>query len=219
MTNCAALVAFLFAALAAVAPQSALAHYKLTNPPTRGMIEEQMVQPPCGNFNQVQNPRTAWNMSTPLLSSTLGRISYANLTRCWRFELDNPLSITAYHPNANFTVYFTLNPQPLAVGQFAPVGSTFLDRPGNLNVTGLELTKLPAASLTQLGVSSLSALNGKQGTIMTVYDAGDGVLYQCADVVLQLPGADAGKSSDASVAAPGKVLVAGVAAVVGALAL
>ncbi|KAI9223545.1 hypothetical protein BC828DRAFT_339966, partial [Blastocladiella britannica] len=110
--------------------QCATAHYMLTIPPTRGMIEEQEPTAPCGNFNKA----------------------------------------------------------PSAVGDFQPISNIFLGNIGNHTVP-YPLTAIPANSATALGVQpDGSSLVGKSGTIMTIYDAGDGVLYQCGDVTFQASG-------------------------------
>ncbi|KAI9155952.1 hypothetical protein H9P43_009062 [Blastocladiella emersonii ATCC 22665] len=155
---------------------AASAHYILTSPPTRGMQEEQMPTPPCGNFNTPQTPRSGW-------------------------PVGKPIGITAYHTNANFTIYISLKPAPAAVSDFTPVTNTLLGKVGAQTVDA-PFDKLSESAVKGLGLKSAGDLVGKEGTIMTVYDAGDGVLYQCGDVSFQAAGGSGG-------AAPGKSGAAG----------
>ncbi|KNE54173.1 hypothetical protein AMAG_00169 [Allomyces macrogynus ATCC 38327] len=178
--------------LALAAAHAVHAHYVLTAPPTRLLDESLMVQPPCGGASDVKQPRTPWVPGTDL-------------------------TINAFHTNAAFSVYVTLNDKPAAVKDFVKILDTNVAKLGNQTVAA-PLDKLDAGALASLGLKSSTDLIGKSGTIMTTYDAGDGVLYQCGDVTFVQAGAASGGSDKTkSAAAPGAGRSAAVAAVVGAV--
>ncbi|KNE65067.1 hypothetical protein AMAG_10731 [Allomyces macrogynus ATCC 38327] len=178
-------------ALALVAAQAVRAHYVLTAPPTRLLDESLMVQPPCGGANDVKQPRTPWVPGTDL-------------------------TINAFHTNAAFSVYLTLNDKPAAVKDFVKILDTNVAKLGNQTVAA-PLDKLDAGALASLGLKSTTDLIGKSGTIMTTYDAGDGVLYQCGDVTFVQAGASSGGDKAKSAGTQGAGRSAADAAVVGAV--
>ena len=75
------------------------------------------------------------------------------------------------------------------------------------------MDKISPDSLRKLGLQGLSDLNNKEATVMTVYDGGDGVLYQCADVKLQAASGSPSPSSAIKLATLYAAKVALVAAV------
>ncbi|ORZ32043.1 hypothetical protein BCR44DRAFT_1463459 [Catenaria anguillulae PL171] len=196
-----AVIVILAAALAHVAS----AHYILTSPKTRGMIEEQQPNPPCGGFNDVQAERTKWPMG-------------------------NPIGITAYHANAAFSIFVSLSPKPMAMSDFTEYSSSRLDRVGKHTIE-FPLDKGGSeAFLKAMQVKEVRELAGKSATIMTRYDGGDGTLYQCGDVVFEAAAskqgqAAAGKSGSGSGAAAqvgagsGGVVVAAAVAAAGLFAV
>ncbi|KAI9219271.1 hypothetical protein BC828DRAFT_386555 [Blastocladiella britannica] len=165
--------ALLSLALFAVLANTVSAHYTLTTPAARGTDEDKLVQAPCGGFNSVQGTRADW-------------------------PLGQPIQINAEHANSNFTTYLSLKPAPAALADFQPISNALLSGLGKLSVP-FPLTAIPAAAAKALSVQVSGAdLVGKTGTIMTTFDAGDGVFYQCGDVTFLAAAAVASSSSSSS---------------------
>jgi hypothetical protein len=119
----------------------------------------------------------------------------------------NPITIRAFHANAALTVSITLEANPRSPSQFVQVTETSVLRMGDLSVP-FSLDKLNSTQLRQLGVSSSNDLVGKSGTIMTIFDAGDGVLYQCADIAFAAAGTATPKSKGSTLGDPLRVSIA-----------
>ncbi|KAF8326623.1 uncharacterized protein EI90DRAFT_2929997 [Cantharellus anzutake] len=135
----------------------AQAHFTLDFPYTRGFNEDKEPTPPCGGYG-VNGTRTPFPLNG-------GFISYSSFhaqatTVAGISFLSNPTSLKDFNTTTNGTTY------PLLVPQW------------NTTTLGSYCVHVNVASL------GLPIGNGQNATIVVVFNGGDGVLYQCSDVVL-----------------------------------
>ncbi|KND03424.1 uncharacterized protein SPPG_00909 [Spizellomyces punctatus DAOM BR117] len=130
------------------------AHFKLDSPAARGTVEDKEIMAPCGGFDTLQNPRNP----LPLTGAKV--------------------SITALHPDATANFYLILSSNPTANDfssnsttrkQIAPTATGI--KIGSYSAD-IDLSKIPEAK------------EGVQATLQVTFDGGDGLLFQCSDVVL-----------------------------------
>ncbi|ODO07308.1 hypothetical protein L198_00887 [Cryptococcus wingfieldii CBS 7118] len=161
---------------------TALAHFTLDYPTTRGFDEDK--EPDfCGGFTSVSS-----RQPFPLGSGPVHIDSHHTLATVVAFisTSDNPSSFDDFNTTSNGTSI----PLASSIFQVAEGDSCF-----NIDLGG-----------------SLGLTNGSDVTLQIQYDGGDGNLYQCADLILidgyEIPSnetctTDASKASDASATSSG----------------
>ncbi|ORX61549.1 hypothetical protein DM01DRAFT_244660, partial [Hesseltinella vesiculosa] len=89
-----------------------------------------------------------------------------------QFPLQNGfLEVNSEHTSYSYQVYFSAGENPTAFNTSIQIGS------GQVNY--------PAQSCWAINFPANAGIsNGTVGTIQAIYNAGDGMLYQCADVVV-----------------------------------
>ncbi|CEQ40742.1 SPOSA6832_02378, partial [Sporobolomyces salmonicolor] len=133
------------------------AHFTLDYPATRGFDED--LEPNfCGGFNE---------------SST--RVP---------FSLDSsPLLIDSHHPSAQVGIFISFDQNPTSFADFNQTSSgqayPMLMPFGTINGQGEWCFNVDVASLNVPNVG-----NGTLATIQVEFNGGDGILFQCSDVIL-----------------------------------
>ncbi|GAA5982114.1 hypothetical protein JCM11641_000592 [Rhodosporidiobolus odoratus] len=149
-------------ALLASLPFLASAHFTLDYPPTRGFDED--LEPQfCGGFSSPSSSRTPF----PLSGSA-------------------PVLIDSHHPSADVAVLLSFNENPTSFADFNQTSSGqeygFLSGFGTITNSGEFCFNVDVASL---GVDGIE--NGTVATLQVEFNGGDGVLLQCADLILVTP--------------------------------
>ncbi|KAI9096658.1 hypothetical protein DFS34DRAFT_570012, partial [Phlyctochytrium arcticum] len=137
---------------------SVSAHFELVKPTGRGFDEGREPIPPCGGFDSVQTTRSSF----PLTGATISQGVYHNNARIEYFIIfsANP---TAADFGSNSTTRKTLYPTETGIN--GGTHTITVDLANNTNLTSMATAGTPA-------------------TIQILFDGGDGMLYQCADVTL-----------------------------------
>ncbi|KAJ3099136.1 hypothetical protein HDU96_010814 [Phlyctochytrium bullatum] len=149
--------------LSALVATPSRAHYVLTVPATRGFIDADEPKAPCGGFNTPVNP-----VAFAAVDATV-EIALTHSTG--RMTINLRPSSTANNSNdntANSSAWVTL---------------------GSFNVTNpMPSVCAPPPFMNTFKVSVPQGFkDGDRAVLQTVFDGPDGVLYQCADVVIGSP--------------------------------
>ncbi|WVF70824.1 hypothetical protein IAT40_005618 [Kwoniella sp. CBS 6097] len=141
---------------ASVLASTALAHFTLDYPTSRGFDDDNEPQF-CGGFNSVET-----RQSFPLGQGPVHIDSHHNLATVVAFisTSPNPTSFDDFNTTSNGTSI------PLATDFFQVTSG---EKCFNVNLGALE---------------GLGLTNGSEVTLQIQYDGGDGNLYQCADLIL-----------------------------------
>ncbi|ORY34217.1 hypothetical protein BCR39DRAFT_516819 [Naematelia encephala] len=141
---------------ASVLVSTAMAHYTLDYPISRGFDDDNEVNF-CGGFNSVENPRQPF----PLSNGTIHIDSHHTLATVVAYisTSSNPTSFNDFNTTSN--------------GTSIPLLTNFFQVPEGDSCWTVDMAGL-----------NIGLTNGSLVTLQVQFDGGDGNLYQCADLVL-----------------------------------
>ncbi|EJD55507.1 hypothetical protein AURDEDRAFT_109811 [Auricularia subglabra TFB-10046 SS5] len=138
---------------------SAAAHFELKYPAGRGFVADKEPEPICGGFPDVSANRTEFPLK------------------------DGVVFISSHHPHANIYVAITLAEAPTKFDEFN--ATTNPGKGGTVNNYFRVTSEGDLCWNTDISALKIDgATDGANATIQVIYDGGDSLLYQCADIIL-----------------------------------
>ncbi|GHJ89253.1 hypothetical protein NliqN6_5655 [Naganishia liquefaciens] len=151
---------------------SALAHYTLDYPPSRGFVDEDEVKF-CGGFSSPSSMRTPF----PLTGNGPGEQSVSSFGT---YELADSFSLLpivqwdSHHAIGTVGIYVSTSENPTNWSDFSStMAKNWFTGPNGAACTNIDMSQL-----------NMNLTNGSLVTIQMVANGGDGNLYQCADLIL-----------------------------------